>query len=172
MIMLPLDRHGVGLRTAPFRRYKSWLHEGGITSPMIAWWPEHVKANSINRDVAHIIDIMPTLLELGDGKYPSRFNDYDIIPVEGLSMVPLFDQNNRASHEQLCWYWSGNRAIRQGNWKLVWDKLNNKKVWELYDLSKDRCELNDLAKSDPDRVQKMKEDWFAWADKVGFKAKK
>ena len=74
-------------------------------------------------------------------------------------------------HRQLAWYWAGNRALRQGDWKLVWDKLNPNKQWELYDLSVDRCELNNLAAEQPERVEKMTQDWFAWADMVQLKVK-
>ena len=158
-------------QNAPFKRYKSWLHEGGITTPMIAWWPDHIKANSIMREPAHIIDLMPTFLEIAGGVYPEKHNDHDLLPCEGLSMVDLLKGQSRAAHDQLCWHWSGNRAIRQGDWKLVWDKLNPQKKWELYDLSKDRCELRDLASQDPEKVAAMSKDWFAWAERVELKAR-
>lgn len=158
-------------QNAPFRRYKSWLHEGGITTPFIVWWPDHVKPGTINRNVGHIIDLLPTCLEIGGGEYPSKFNDETIIPVEGKSMVELFNSESRTDHEQLCWQWSGNRAIRQGNWKLVWDKLDKEKNWHLYDLSKDRCEITDLAMQYPTRVEKMSAAWFDWANKVELDVK-
>jgi arylsulfatase len=158
-------------QNSPFRRYKSWLHEGGITTPFIAWWPEKIPANSINRDVAHIIDLLPTLLELADGRYPTTYRGNEILPLEGISMVPLLQGKPRQGHKQLAWYWSKNRAIRQGDWKLVWDKLNEDKSWELYNVAKDRCELNNLAKQHPDRVESMSKDWFAWAHMVELKVK-
>lgn len=153
-------------QNAPFKRYKSWLHEGGITSPFIAWRPGHVPANSINRAPAHIIDLLPTCLELAGGEYPSDYEGNTLLPVEGRTMASLLAGKPREPHEQLCWQWAGNRAIRQGNWKLVWDKLNERKQWELYDLSKDRCELKDLADQETARVTAMSEAWFAWAKKV------
>jgi len=159
-------------QNAPFRRYKSWLHEGGITSPMIAWWPKQIKANSINRQVAHIIDLMPTCVELGGGKHPNEYGGNEVLPIEGLSMVKLLKGETRKAHEKLFWYWASNRAMRQGDWKLVWDKFNQDKKWELYDLSKDRCEVNNLAESQPERVETMAADWFAWADRVELKFKK
>ena len=152
-------------QNAPFRRYKSWLHEGGITTPLIAWWPGQIPAQAINRDVAHIIDLLPTFLDLCGHAYPRKFHGNDILPVEGLSMVPLLRGESRIGHEQLAWFWSGNRAIRQGDWKLVWDKLGDRQ-WELYDLSVDRCETNDLAAAHPQRVSSMANAWFAWADHV------
>lgn len=158
-------------QNSPFRRYKSWLHEGGITTPCIAWWPEAIPANAINRSPAHIIDLMPTFLELAGSDYPQEYNGHEILPVEGQTMVPLLKGQPREGHRQLAWYWAGNRALRQGDWKLVWDKLNPNKQWELYDLSVDRCELNNLAAEQPERVEKMTQDWFAWADMVQLKVK-
>jgi arylsulfatase len=155
-------------QNAPFKRYKTWLHEGGITTPMIAWWPDHVPAGIWNRSPAHIIDVMPTLLELADQDYPRFYHENEILPVEGLSMVPLLQGETRSPHAQLAWFWAGNRALRQGPWKLVWDKLRDKQ-WELYNLDADRCETQDLAADAPDRVSQMAEDWFAWAEKVGLK---
>jgi len=158
-------------QNAPFRRYKTWLHEGGITTPMIAWWPDSIPANSINRDVAHIIDLLPTFVELAGTKYPKKFNEHEILPVEGISMLPLLLGKEREGHQQLAWYWSKNRALRQGDWKLVWDKLNPDKTWELYNIAKDRCEVNNLADEQPDRVKAMAKDWFAWADEMEVKVK-
>lgn len=157
-------------QNAPFKRYKSWLHEGGITTPMIAWWPGHVPAGDWNRQPAHIIDIMPTFLELAGHDYPESFRGNKILPVEGLSMVPLLKGKSRDEHQQLAWYWSGNRALRQGRWKIVWDKAGGKQ-WELYNLAADRCETENLAEDDPARVERMSADWFAWAEMVGLNLK-
>ena len=159
-------------QNAPFRRYKSWLHEGGITTPMIAWWPNNIEAGLINRDVAHIIDLLPTFLELGGGKYPEQFDGNKLLPVEGKSMTNLFKGESRTGHQQICWQWSGNRAIRQGDWKLVWDKLNPDKKWELYNLAQDRCEIEDLASQHRERANDMAQDWFAWAELVELRVKK
>ena len=155
-------------QNAPFRRYKSWLHEGGITTPMIAWWPEHVPAGAINRSPAHIIDVLPTLVELAGTKYPQEFAGNQILPVDGLSMVPLLHGKARKGHAQLAWYWARNRALRQGDWKIVWDKLTED-AWELYNLANDRCEVHNLADQYPDRVAAMSKAWFAWAQHVGLK---
>ena len=87
-----------------------------------------------------------------------------IIPVEGRSLVPIFEGQQRKPHATLAWYWSGNRAIRQGDWKLVWDRTV--KRWELYDLSVDRSETNDLAEAHPDRSKRMAETWTGWAKRT------
>ena len=159
-------------QNAPFRRYKSWLNEGGITTPMIAWWPNVVPPGTINREVAHIIDFLPTLVEVGGGVYPKQFKGTELLPVEGKSMVNLLKGKPREGHAQLCWQWAGNRAIREGDWKLVWDKLNPEKKWQLYDLSVDRCEINDLADKDPQRVKRLADCWFDWAEKMELKVKR
>ncbi|MCA9265737.1 MAG: sulfatase-like hydrolase/transferase, partial [Planctomycetales bacterium] len=156
-------------QNAPFKRYKSWLHEGGITTPMIAWWPDHIPANRWTRQPAHIIDVMPTLVELAGTEYPTTYNGQEILPVEGTSMLPILRGERREPPQQLAWFWSGNRAVRQGDWKLVWDKRVRR--WELYDLAADRCESRDLAEEDDSRVQRMSADWFAWAQSVGLKTR-
>ena len=158
-------------QNAPFKRYKSWLHEGGITTPMIAWWPKNIPAGKWNREPAHIIDLMPTFLELADHDYPHQYRGQEILPLEGKSMLPLLQGTVREPHDQLAWFWSGNRAIRQGDWKLVWDKLSKPKAWELYHLKTDRCETHDLAGQEPQRVEVMAKDWHAWARKVGLDVK-
>ena len=153
-------------QNAPFRRYKKWAHEGGIATPCIAWWPRQIKANSITKEVGHIIDFMPTFLELAGGKYPAKHKGNDILPVEGKSLLPILNGGKRGGHDQIAWQWSGNRALREGKWKLVWDKLG--KRWSLFDLEADRTETNDLASVNPKRVVRLKKDWFAWAMKCGF----
>ena len=153
-------------QNAPFRRYKKWAHEGGIATPCIAWWPGQIKANSITKEVGHIIDFMPTFLELAGGKYPAKHKGNDILPVEGKSLLPILNGGKRGGHDQIAWQWSGNRALREGKWKLVWDKLD--KRWSLFDLEADRTETNDLASTNPKRVVRLKKDWFAWAMKCGF----
>jgi arylsulfatase len=153
-------------QNAPFRRYKSWAHEGGIATPCIAWWPGQIKANSITKEVGHIIDFMPTFLELAGGKYPAKYKGNDILPVEGKSLLPILNGGKRVGHEQIAWEWSGNRALREGKWKLVWDKLD--KRWTLFDMESDRTETNDLASANPKRVVRLKKDWFVWAKKCGF----
>ncbi len=157
-------------QNAPFRRYKSWAHEGGIATPCIAWWPGQVPEGKITQEVAHIIDFMPTFLELAGGQYPKKHKGERIIPVEGKSLVEVLKGEKRDGHEQLAWEWSGNRALREGKWKLVWDKLE--KRWALFDLKVDRTETRDLALANPERTVRMTKAWFAWAEKTGFKVSK
>ncbi|MBT3376417.1 MAG: arylsulfatase [Lentisphaerae bacterium] len=156
-------------QNAPFRRYKSWVHEGGISTPFIVRWPGVVKPGAINRDVAHIIDIMPTFLDMAGASYPEVHNGQQVLPVEGRSFLPLLAGKTRPGHERLFWEWSGNRAIREADWKLVWDKTV--KAWELYDLSVDRTEVNDLAARHPERVTRLSAAWFSWARDTGLRVR-
>jgi arylsulfatase len=154
-------------QNTPFRRYKAWVHEGGIATPLIAWWPGVIKPNTITRQVGHVVDFMPTCIELAEAGYPETFGGQAILPVEGKSLAPVLRGQERAAHDTLCWYWSGNRAIRQGKWKLVWEK--SARSWELFDLEADRTELDDLAERQPQRVRQMSQAWLDWADEVGLK---
>jgi arylsulfatase A-like enzyme len=154
-------------QNTPFRRYKSWVHEGGISTPLIARWPKVIRPNSITREVAHIIDFLPTFAEIGGAKYPAEFGGEKILPVEGLSMRPVFAGGTRKRHERLFWEWAGNRAVREGRWKLCWDK--GVKRWELYDLIADRTETNDLAAKHAERVVRMSTRWYGWADETGVR---
>jgi len=156
-------------QNTPFRRYKTWMHEGGIATPMIARWPKVIAPGTITHQVGHIIDFMPTCAELAGTKYPARHNGHEIVPCEGLSLVPILQGKTRRGHETLCWEFAGSRAIRQGDWKLVWDKTFRR--WELYDLAADRTEMDDLTAEHPDRVQRMIETWIAWGKETGVAAK-
>jgi arylsulfatase A-like enzyme len=156
-------------QNTPFRRYKAWVHEGGIATPLIARWRGVIKPGTITGQVGHVIDLMPTCAELAGTNYPEQYKGRQIIPVEGKSLVPILRGQTRQGHEVLYWEWAGNRAVRQGNWKLVWD--NQFRRWELYDLAADRTETNDLAGQQPDRVRQMSEKWQAWAEETGLTTK-
>lgn len=146
----------------PFRLYKQNQHEGGISSPMIAHWPEGLKtkAGSITRQPAHLIDFMATFVELSEAKYPKQIGERAIEPLEGKSLVPIFQGKERGGHETIYFHFGSDRALRKGNWKLVSAKGGK---WELYDLGKDRTELNDLSDKYPMRVKEMADEWFGIA---------
>jgi arylsulfatase A-like enzyme len=154
-------------QNAPFRQFKTWCYEGGIATPMIVRWPGKVARGSITHQVGHIIDFMPTLLELAESDYPPEFNGNELLPVEGKSLLPVFRRQKRDGHKSLSWELFGNRAIRHGDWKLVWGA--SEKQWELYDLKADRSETNDLAAKFPERVTAMARDWEAWRERVEMK---
>ena len=163
----------------PFREYKHWVHEGGISTPLIAHWPAAIKDHgSFRSEPTHLIDIMATCLEVASVAYPESYSGHDIIPLEGKSLVPVFD-NQSLEREAIYWEHEGNRAVRMGDWKLVskaskkdsyrWDEEEQLGLehWELFDMDKDRTEMHDLAASHPDVVSKMADMWLSWADRVG-----
>ncbi len=153
-------------QNAPFKKHKSWVHEGGVSTPCIAWWPGKIKANTITRQPGHIIDFMPTFLELAGAKYPEKYKGNEILPVEGKSLLPILEGGKRESHQQLAWEWSGNRALREGDWKVVWD--SRVKDWELYNLANDRCETENLAAKEPAQTKRLSEAWMRWAKETGL----
>jgi len=160
----------------PFRQYKSWVHEGGITTPLIVHWPEGLRQNgTINTQVGHLIDIMPTCLELAGVKYPDEFNGSETTPPEGLSLLPAFT-GRKLEREFLFWEHEGNRAIRMGNWKLVAKVGTQMKftpedenAWELYELESDPSETVDLAEKYPGRVKEMAAKWEQEAIRIKAK---
>jgi arylsulfatase len=148
----------------PFRLYKHWVHEGGISSPLIAHWPGHISPGTITRQVGHVIDVMATCVELGGAGYPGTRNGQAITPLEGRSLVPIFHGKDREANQLICWEHEGNRAVRQGDWKLVG---KNGGPWELYDTSADRVELIDLAGKHPDKARELSDLYDAWAKRCG-----
>ncbi len=148
----------------PFRLYKHYIHEGGISTPLIAYWPSVIeKRGAITREVGHLVDLMATCADAAGVEYPKTYNDKPITPLEGKSLVPVFRTGTRQGHEALFWEHEGNRAIREGKWKLVSRRPDK---WELYDLEADRTELNNLAEKHPDRVKAMADKYQAWAERA------
>lgn len=154
-------------QNAPFSRYKRFVHEGGSNTPMIAWWPGKIQKNTITEQPGHIIDFMATFLELADSEYPKTNNNEAIIPLEGKSLLPIFMGTKRKGHDYYAWEWSRNKAYREGDIKAVYDSKT--KEWALYDLSKDRTEFNNLAASQPERLEQLKAAWLDWAKQTGTK---
>ena len=154
----------------PFRMFKHWVHEGGIASPFIAFYPGMIKGGTMSDQTAHIIDLMPTFIELAGGIYPEKYNGKTIKSMEGISLVPVFKGKSLKRDNPLFWEHEGNRAVRDADWKLVsaYDYSSRKfKDWELYDLKNDRSELTDLSDKHPDIKKRMIEDYDKWADRAG-----
>jgi arylsulfatase A-like enzyme len=162
----------------PFRMYKSWVHEGGISTPLIVQWPAGIKEHgALRKTPAHIIDLLPTLLELAGRKQSATPANPSAPPLPGRSLVPAFAADVTIPRDFLWWYHDNNRALRVGDWKLVAD---HKRPWELYNISKDRGEAHDLAKSKPEKLKELAEVWsrqtaeftkVAWPDGPGAPAK-
>ncbi len=145
---------------SPFRMHKIWNHEGGISTPLIVHWPEGLtdqqQSNSISNEVGHVIDLVPTMLETAKVSIPEKMS--------GRSLVPIFQGKSRNPNHPIFWEHVGNRAVRVGDWKLV---AEFQKPWELYNLSTDRAEMNNLVKTKPDKAARLAKIWQEWADRVG-----
>ena len=154
-------RDWANVSNTPFREYKHWVHEGGIATPLIAHWPQGIKKpNTWNHEPSHLIDIMATCLDLAQADYPS-----DKIPVEGLSLTPAFQNKSLRRATPLFWEHEGNRAVRDGDWKLVAKGVRGK--WELYNIREDRTEMNNQAATLPERTRIMASQYENWAQERG-----
>ncbi len=149
----------------PFRLHKQNQHEGGISSPMIAHWPAGMKAKagSITDQPGHLIDFMATCIDLGQAKYPKKWPNVEVDPLQGKSLAPIFAGKEREEHDFLYFHFSSNRAIRKDNWKLVTHRASQ---WELYDIDEDGTEMNNLAKQNPEIVEQLSALWHKTATEV------
>ena len=160
----------------PFRLYKQNQHEGGISSPLIAHWPKGLKSTAagasdragkkhgpVTHQPGHLIDFMATFLELGEATYPEKVGSRVIDPLQGKSLVPIFQGRQRNGHQTLYQHFGTDRALRQGDWKVVAAKGGR---WELYNLAEDRTELNDLRQKHPEQASRMIKEWFRIARDV------
>ncbi len=149
----------------PFRLHKQNQHGGGISSPLIAHWPSGitVEPGSVTAQRAHLIDFMATAIEVAGTEYPESWPGIDLEPLQGKSLVPVFQGKEREGHERLYFYFGQNRAVIDGDWKLVTHSASS---WELYHLADDGTEMNDLAARHPERVDELSAWWFEMAEKV------
>jgi arylsulfatase A-like enzyme len=144
----------------PFREYKHWVHEGGISTPLIAHWPKGIAAKGeLRKQPGHLIDVAATCVELAGANYPKTVGDVAITPLEGKSLVAAFA--DKPLDRDLYWEHEGNRAVRSGDWKLVAKGPGGK--WELYDIARDRVESTDLAAKHPEKVKELVRRWEDWA---------
>jgi arylsulfatase len=152
------------LQNTPFRRYKHFNHDGGISTPLIAHWPKGIAARGeLRSQPAHLIDIMSTCVDVAGASYPAEFNGKSILPMEGRSLVPAF-ANRPMEREALFWEHEGNAAVRVGDMKQV--RLGRDGAWELYDMKSDRTEQHDLAPDQPEMVAELATKWNAWAKRA------
>ncbi len=163
---------GIGPRWAnvantPFRLFKATMYEGGIRTPLIAHWPQGIQLpeGTITEAPGHVIDIVPTCLDLaGVAVSGTRVDQEESLEgIEGQSLVPIFQEGNRPGHDAIYFEHFGNKAIRIGEWKLV---ARPEGDWELYNLSKDQAETNDVSAAHPDRVVAMADCWKIWASRA------
>lgn len=154
------------LANTPFRRYKHFTHEGGISSPLIAHWPAGIakeRRNSLEKQPAHLIDIMATAVDLAGAQYPREFGDQKIEPMQGVSLRAALEGKPLARIEPIFWEHEGNKAVRDGKWKLV---MRHKQPWQLFDMEADRTEQHDLVDGQPEIAAKLEAAWNAWAQRA------
>jgi arylsulfatase len=144
----------------PFRLYKHWVHEGGIATPFIAQWPARCEGGQLTHQLGHVVDVMATCLDAAGADYPEELGGQPIQPLEGESLLPILDGDQRVGHDALFWEHEGNRAVRRGRWKLV---SKHPGPWELYDMDADRTELTNLADRHPDVAAQLAARYDAWA---------
>jgi len=174
----PADTYiGYGLPWAnasntPFREYKHWVHEGGISSPLIAHWPKGIdptRNGKLEQQPGHLIDLMATCVDVSGADYPETFKSNPITPPEGVSLWPAFNGKSLGRPNPIFWEHEANCAIRDGKWKLVRKgNMGTGKTtpWELYDMEADRTETNDLAAEQPELVDALSAKWESWAQRA------
>ena len=167
---------GPGWSTAantPFRRHKVWNHEGGISTPLIVHWPKGIdKPGTLRHDLGHVVDIVPTLLDLLGIDPPKQVRGASVPPYPGVSLLPAIQGSAQpVKRDYLYFTHEGNAALRVGDWKILYTNTGKPKGnvpaertteaagWSLYDLSTDRCEQIDLATKQPERLNEMLEQW-------------
>jgi arylsulfatase len=162
----------------PFRQFKQWVHEGGISTPLIAHWPAKIKDHGqIRHQPGHVIDIMATIVDITRVNYPQNYEGQPIVPMEGKSLMNVFIKNESIERDAIYFEHGGNRAIRQGKWKLVskaktrnWRFVRVDEIpmeeWALFDMEKDRTETHNLAEKYPEKVKEMAGMWQVWAERT------
>jgi arylsulfatase len=147
----------------PFREYKHWEHEGGISTPLIVHWPKGIASSrrgKLESQPGHLIDIMATCVDVAGARYPAVAHNDSIPPMEGTSLAPAFRGKSLERKSPIFWEHEGNRAVRDGDWKLV---AKENKPWELYNLKLDRTEQHDVASAEPGKAEKLANEWNVWA---------
>lgn len=155
------------LNNTPFWLYKHHTSEGGIASPFIAHWPKGIKPSmngKILNTPTHVVDILPTLLDLAKGKYPTSYGGNRIKKPRGVSLAPLFSGRSLTRTQPLYWEHEGNRAIRNGQWKAV---SNLGEPWQLYNMEENRTELNDLSLKRPEKLNELVSMYEKWYREAG-----
>lgn len=151
----------------PFREYKHFVHEGGISTPLIAYWPSKIKKTGvIIPQTGHIIDLMPTIMDIAYATYPKTYNGVELHTLTGISLLPAIVSGKITKRGPLYFEHEANRAVIEDEWKLVSTSTNTppyKGEWELYNLKTDRSEMNNLIKKYPEKALSMGNDWEKWA---------
>ena len=168
-------RNWANVSNTPFKEYKHWVHEGGVSTPLIAHWPAGISndGNSfrstaeghLHDSPSHLIDIMATALDIAKADYPAENEGNTTKPVEGISLAPAFSGETLHRGNPIYFEHEGNRAVRDGQWKLVAKGVNG--AWELYDMEADRTESTNLIRDKPELAEKMIAQYDTWAEHAG-----
>jgi arylsulfatase len=152
------------LSNTPFRSTKLTGYEGGIRTPLIGKWPAVIPKNQQTDQVGHVMDLMATCLDIAHVEDPADFQGRKPLPMEGISLLPIFQGRNRKGHDVLCWSVPRHHVVRMGQWKAI--RPRNGGDWELYNLVADGTETTDLAKNEPDRVTELVQQFELWQKRV------
>ncbi|MVN92331.1 arylsulfatase [Mucilaginibacter aquatilis] len=156
---------GANVSNTPLTLFKHWVYEGGTATPFIVSYPAVIKKHIESKQPGHLVDLMATCIDLSGAKYPSTYKGNSIKPTEGISLLPVIKGKPWKGHDALFWEHEGNRAVRQGSWKLVSDYPANK--WHLYNIVEDRSEQNDLSVKYPQTVKKLEQLYNNWSNRIG-----
>lgn len=157
-------RSWANVSNTPFREYKHWIHEGGIAAPFIVQWPSRLEAGVLRHQPHQLTDVLATVLDAAGVDYPDRYDDREILPAEGVSMLPTLIEAETDPDRTLYWEHEGNCGVRRGDWKLV---CKHGRQWELYDMITDRTELHDRAGDHPALVAELADSYQEWAQRCG-----
>ncbi|HAA76975.1 TPA: arylsulfatase [Candidatus Latescibacteria bacterium] len=169
-----LDIGWANASNTPFRLFKRYTHEGGIATPCIVHWGNANVTPGVVDEPTHVIDVLPTLLELAGGAYPAERDGHEIRYVDGESFAGTFTGEGWSRREPIYWEHEGNRAVRVGDWKLVSEiqdptDASSCAVWELYEIGDDRTELKDRVSGEPDRADELVGLYRDWAERCGVR---
>jgi arylsulfatase len=164
LTFMSYDLPWANVSNAPFRLFKHWVHEGGISTPLVAHWPSRIRPGGVAHAPAHVVDLLPTILAATGVTYPSEIGNSSVQALDGESLLPLLEGADWRRAQAIFWEHEGNAAVRLGTWKLV-RKFGND--WELYDMERDRTELDDLAQRNRLMRDQLAREWGAWAEAVG-----
>lgn len=158
------DKPWANVSNAPFRLFKHFVHEGGISTPLVAHWPKGFKRRGNAHSACHVVDILPTILEAAGASYQTEVGGHEIQPMQGFSLMSLFEGKDWSREQPIFWEHEGNSAIRMDQFKLV---RQHGQDWELYDMEADRTELNDLSGTNAKLETELKRRYRFWAEQTG-----
>jgi arylsulfatase len=173
-----IEGHWANVANVPFKSYKNSTFEGGVESPFIVNWPGVIPPTAtVNETSAHLVDIMATLVDITGATYPETMRGETVGPMDGMSLLPAFQGGTIERDKPLFFQWAQSKAVIDGHWKLVVHEVRPRDVesglwdfstseWELYDLSKDRTEINNLVESNPEKFAELRDKYEAWWTEV------